>query len=42
MVERKAESLLAPKALLPSPTQLRDAAAAPDEPTASGTGKPVN
>src|SRR5207244_9808792 len=32
-VRRKVERLFAPKPLFPPPTQLRDAAAAPDEPT---------
>ena len=34
------EALLAPKPLLPPPTQLRDAAAAPDEPTAAAPASP--
>src|SRR5882762_3034908 len=40
LVRRKVEGLLAPKPLLPLPTQLRDAAAAPDEPTATAPTSP--
>src|SRR5712675_26594 len=39
-VRRKVEGLLAPKPLLPPPTQLRDAAVAPDEPTAAAPASP--
>src|SRR5256884_3727436 len=40
LVRRKVEGLLAPKPLLPPPTQLRDAAAAPDDPTAAAPASP--
>jgi hypothetical protein len=40
LVRRKVEGLLAPKPLLPPSTQLRDAAAAPDEPTAAAPASP--
>src|SRR5262249_56548185 len=37
---RRVEGRLATKPLLPPPTQLRDAAAAPDEPTAAAPASP--